>query len=443
MQKPKRGRGIDEDEGDIDATIDSLWTIGIREVRMNSRRLLDILSFLDPETIPKSLLVGDHKEDYLEFLHSSEALRQVFSRVVPGEGLLTSSLFSYRRMITELTGRRLIQEKTTSTGEIAYNIHRLLQNKILQDMEDYGLADAFRKAFRLLQKRFPTADPQQVPKPKNWVVCQEYLPHLSRLRRIYEKNIDSAPLGDPNPVEIAKLFYDAAYQIWSRQSTIWNGLDFLQTAEFILDRMNMASNAKIRADILCITGLLLLNKGCVERRQGSERLDKALQIRKTIYEQSPELTNDVLLQNAANDYALCLLNEHHFEEAGQIFIQCRARYLEWGPESENPFENSKYYGNYSIVLMWRGEMAKAVEYQRRAVTLTEDFTGKKASYYRKVFMLACVLLQAGDLQDALDLHVEVLKERLNLHGKHDEYTMSSMYAVGAMYHHLGDQVLAT
>ena len=71
----KKKRKIDIGEGEVDATIDSFWTIGIREVRMNSRRLLDILSFLDPETIQKSLLVAEHKERYLEFLHSSESLR--------------------------------------------------------------------------------------------------------------------------------------------------------------------------------------------------------------------------------------------------------------------------------------------------------------------------------------------------------------------------------
>lgn len=60
---------------DIGVTIDSLWSIGIREVRMNSRRLLDVLSLLDAERIQQSLLIGDHKEDYLEFLDSSQTLR--------------------------------------------------------------------------------------------------------------------------------------------------------------------------------------------------------------------------------------------------------------------------------------------------------------------------------------------------------------------------------
>lgn len=71
----RRRRNVDMGETDIDATIDSLWTIGIREVRMNSRRLLDVMSFLDPERIQKALLVGDHQEEYLDWIHVSEALR--------------------------------------------------------------------------------------------------------------------------------------------------------------------------------------------------------------------------------------------------------------------------------------------------------------------------------------------------------------------------------
>ena len=55
--------------------IDALWDIGIRELPMAARNLLDILSFLDPEGIDKELLIGDHTEPFLEFLNSSETIR--------------------------------------------------------------------------------------------------------------------------------------------------------------------------------------------------------------------------------------------------------------------------------------------------------------------------------------------------------------------------------
>lgn len=71
----RRPRAVRKTGPGIDPIIDSLWEIGIGEVRANCRKLLDVLSFLGSETIPKSLLVGPHEEDYLDFLHHESILR--------------------------------------------------------------------------------------------------------------------------------------------------------------------------------------------------------------------------------------------------------------------------------------------------------------------------------------------------------------------------------
>jgi tetratricopeptide (TPR) repeat protein len=313
------------------------------------------------------------------------------------------------------------------------------------DMEDLGFVDAYRKAFRLIRKKFPAADSQQVPDPENWAICSEYMPHVFALHRVHRQNAPSASMMDMDPVEIVKLFYDAGFYIWSRQTNSYDGLSFLQSATDILNELGDDRNAKIRADILCVYGLLLLNMGCVERAEGPNLLKQALEIRRRIYEEdTTSRDNDVLFQNAANDYSLCLLNEHKFEEAGIIIKNCRDRYLVWGTEDTNPWENSKYYGNYSVVLMWMGELDQAISYQMKSLQLTEQFAaGRSAQYYRRAFMLGCYLLQKGDYQGALEKHLEVLTARLEMQGKHHEHTMLSMYAVGAMYHHLNKPKLAT
>jgi tetratricopeptide (TPR) repeat protein len=206
-----------------------------------------------------------------------------------------------------------------------------------------------------------------------------------------------------------------------------------------LTTLGLIKKAKLRADILGVTGALLLFSGCYERVNASDRLQRAFQIRKDIYVKHPEHDNDVLLQNSANDYALALLDSHRFDEAEKLFRNCRDHYLAWGPESENPFENSKYYGNFSTVLLWQGDVDKAIKYLKKSLTLTERFFHDKNSlYYRRVFMLGCFLLVKDDLRGALDKHLEVLTKRLELHGKHHEHTILSTYAVGAMYHHIGD-----
>ena len=60
-----------------DKALEIVWNIGLREVTIDARELLNILAFLDSDTIQKDLLVGEHKEPILEILHSSEAFRYI------------------------------------------------------------------------------------------------------------------------------------------------------------------------------------------------------------------------------------------------------------------------------------------------------------------------------------------------------------------------------
>ncbi|KAF4869365.1 Transcription activator GutR [Colletotrichum siamense] len=400
-------------------TVDSLWDIGIREVPSNSRKLLNILAFLNPDRIPKSLLVDNHEEDYLDLLHASESL-------------------SYNRMITKLKSRRLITIKEAPGAETEYTIHRLLKQKIMGDMDDYSIADAFRMTFRLIRKRFPRANPQQVPNPTNWTTCQEYMPHIDSCHQVFAKERKRIQrLSAVNSLEVAELFYDAGFHIWSRRGTLYDGLELLETAISLLDEINYDRDSKLRADINCILGLLLLELSCEDRLKGTDRLLEARRIRKVIYEQNPDdHDTDVLRMNANSDYALCLLNYHKFDEAGNEMLKCFERYQVWGVEDENPFENSKYYGNYSIVLMFQGKMEEAIGSVRKCLDLTERFSGKKAQWYRRLFLLASIYLQKGELQTALEYHLEILKARLEIDGKHDANFILSLYAVASMYHHL-------
>ena len=58
-----------------DKALETVWNIGLREVTIDARELLNILAFLDSETIQKKLLIGEHEEPSLDFLHSDQAFR--------------------------------------------------------------------------------------------------------------------------------------------------------------------------------------------------------------------------------------------------------------------------------------------------------------------------------------------------------------------------------
>lgn len=69
-----------------DKALETIWTIGLREVTIDARELLNILAFLDSDCIQRKLLVGEHDEPALDFLHSDQAFRWVAMRykIPPG-----------------------------------------------------------------------------------------------------------------------------------------------------------------------------------------------------------------------------------------------------------------------------------------------------------------------------------------------------------------------
>jgi len=353
-------------------------------------------------------------------------------------------------MIKQLKGRRLIQVKVDAATDqpFAYSMHRLLKEKILDEMEKYERGQAFRSAFRLIRKQYPQAESTQVPRVGTWPKCQELMPHVLSFHQVFTANMnqalnDMARVSDPLPVELAQLFYDAGFYVWTRQSTSYDGVTFLQTADRILDGLDKEAHIKLRADIHCMVGLLLLLRSCADQARGTQRLKAARAARVRIFDADPTEENNVLMQNAKADYSLCLMNEHLFDEAGEIWEECYKAYQARGPEKDHPFEYSKYRGQVSIILMWEGRFDEAIKSVRMCLAHTEKFGGKKTQYWRRVYLLGCVLLQAS-VQDkayrqaALEAHLDALTGRLETHGKNDQNTIQSMYAVGAMYHHLGD-----
>src|SRR3954463_1772183 len=94
-------------------------------------------------------------------------------------------------MIDQLDRQKLIKVKEEYGGgpEEAYIIHRVLQEKIQSDLDNYSFADAFRKAFRLIRKRYPMSDPQQVPVPHQMEVCRKYMPHVQSFYATFTEHI--------------------------------------------------------------------------------------------------------------------------------------------------------------------------------------------------------------------------------------------------------------
>lgn len=333
----------------------------------------------------------------------------------------------------QLIGRKLIAVKEIQDGEVVYCVHRLLQEKILKDMSDAPFAEAFQRAFCLLRQRFPPASVVQVPEPDKWEVCANYMPHVFSIHQVYTKSSRVTPT-----MELARLFYDAGFHVWERQSDAHEGLSFLKTAEQILDDIQFDPDGSLRAEIHCCAGLLYSGMGCSFRNECWRRQEEALEIRKTVHRLNPDdRISDILLQNSASDLAFTQLMRNQFQKASVLFESCLQRYREWDSENVISFEYAKYYLNSGYVLMWEGRFPESIKSLEKSIQLAGLHSTKTRHYIQSRFTLGCVLLQAGEVQKALEIQLEVLKTRLELNGEHDQSTIFSTYAVGTLYHQLG------
>jgi tetratricopeptide (TPR) repeat protein len=348
-------------------------------------------------------------------------------------------------MTRELGTRKLISTRHQGGQEIL-SLHRLLQSKIIQelDRDPKRRGEVFMQSFTMVRKRLPRPNPTQMPDASKWEVYKENLQHVLNLRRQFDEALDKKPQVSGS-LELAQLFYDAAFNCWERQSS-QDGMLLLDTAERILDDLKYDQNARIRAHILAIGALVRDNIGISKKREGLMKREKALEIRQWIVDHIKPVsrTDEILLYNAMSDLAESHLHNYDHSKASALIQQCRDKYEEWGTEEEYPFEFSKYYHNMAAVMVLQRRFDEAIKLCERALDLTEKVhpVGQGPRWIEFRYNLACYLLQAGDKQGSLKMHKDVKRRREELTGESSYVSLQSCYTIGSIYHHLGDLATA-
>jgi tetratricopeptide (TPR) repeat protein len=176
------------------------------------------------------------------------------------------------------------------------------------------------------------------------------------------------------------------------------------------------------------------NTGIQQRADAFKRRKEALSIRKQVFEEADprKRQDEILLYNSWMEYAISLLHYHRYEQAEPIIKRCLAKFEEWGPEKDIPFEYSKYYNKIALVRMYQGRFKEAIGLAEKSVQLMHK-TGFGLFMTRFKFDMACIVLQSGDLDRALRLHQEIYNQRIEMVGITNELSLHSMYAIGALY----------
>ena len=334
-----------------------------------------------------------------------------------------------------LLKRRLIQARTVN-GEPSLSIHRALQRNIRETLskDPHKEQKVFYQALTIIRTSFPDPSPIQVPEPEKWPLYQQLLPHVYSLRAIY---VASPGRFSPS-AEFAGLLASAGINQWERGLTK-DGSTLLRTAEEMLDVIGFDKMGTRRADVHAIIALMNDNTGISQREEAWTRRKQALEIRQAHIDSVDTITrnDETLLYNAKMDMVCSLLQYNDYNGAEPILEDCLAKYQEWGSEEEIPFEYAKYYHNMALVRMYQRRFAEAFHLAGTGVFHMGKARLDSLSYRFK-FDQACIILQSGDKEKALEMHEEILKRRTFICGQSNEFTLHSCFAVGVLYEARGE-----
>ena len=147
--------------------------------------------------------------------------------------------------------------------ETSFSIHRLLQRDLLIRLQEdvSTLHLSFKKATDLVRSLFPR---QYIAEPLTpfWPKCQEILPHVMRLMKVYgEVN------GLPKTEDFASLLGDAAYYQWEK-GLLKEALELCYLARSILEEV--ADDTSLhRADVLNVIGAIYIESGAAHIDEGT------------------------------------------------------------------------------------------------------------------------------------------------------------------------------
>lgn len=355
-------------------TLGTVFDIALKELPTGTRSLIDILAFLNPNSIPEGILIAPHDNEKVKFLSSKAEYVRNFLIIAP-------SLRGYRLLeMTRILRRRQLVRRETSGGEPFLSIHRSLQWSILVDLSRVHdhCWQVYHRAFVLLRRGMPMSSPIQVPEPKKWPQFERYTPQILNLRTHClwpEPPVDL-------PVDFAHILSDMGTYMW-HAGLVDDGSDALETAEDILNKRGVVEIDPLRGDILGNLGILSGFAGVSQRKKGMERRLEALKIRKEVYDEIPKekITQNerVRLYIAESDVAFGYLQEEKFEKVEEIIGRCLTQYKTWDTEDNIPYEYAKYYYTMSLVRASQGSIRQALDFSRRGVELVGKSAGEEHS----------------------------------------------------------------
>ncbi|KAL9104085.1 MAG: hypothetical protein Q9163_000937 [Psora crenata] len=156
------------------SSINALWDISFKSLDPQSRAILGIMSFLEPDQISEALFNPDALKD----------------GPLPESLKFTQDAFTFSAVIEDLLTSALIKK---DRDRRAFVVHRLVQTAFKYFMTPEERQQRFNDATMFLWNAFPGLDPETQQLYPVWSTCALYLPHALTMLGAFEEEHKANP----------------------------------------------------------------------------------------------------------------------------------------------------------------------------------------------------------------------------------------------------------
>ncbi|OAA66342.1 tetratricopeptide repeat protein [Akanthomyces lecanii RCEF 1005] len=390
-------------------SIATVWAF--HKLKVQSRQLLELIAFFDPDNIDEELLKSASSE-----LLSADVPFKKSNYLEARSDLLQSSLIQRDKQHQQIS------------------VHRVVQDAILTSISLETRFRIFEGILRVLWMRWPSALPKpskepELPQPKasgqrlnvgRWPVCSTIYPHTLRLHQIWT-SLPSLP--DIAKILFAKFLVEAAWYQKERGKT--KGFDgFFDTALAICETSVHADRDAILADLYFCLGAIAMDASDFD----ASRIYK---------EKSFNLVFSICEDLGVEDERLYLA----YAERGISRTQDQ-RYTEAEADMKEALRLRKSFGNYiprageatlGWILLEQGKYEECEALLQQSLALREAALGKDDRESARTGLLLYVVgnlrSEQGKWEESFEYHQRTWKHMRETVGERDSYTARAAHKV--------------
>ncbi|EAQ85334.1 hypothetical protein CHGG_09348 [Chaetomium globosum CBS 148.51] len=358
-------------------TLLNVWSMNFDNLSKDSQKLINVLSFLNPDTIELEMLANGAAKASKAGDSGWAIIDNVRKLTKQKAMILQSSLMD--------------QNAATKT----LSMHRLVQAACQQRMTPENRQDSFYMAINLVHHLYPVAPRKNRHRPDLWPTQGRLLPHILSLCRFYEDSQLEGKVPLAGTKEFAELLYNASWHNYER-GTFEQSEPLLQASEHYClahdgCELILADIYGARASVATETNE---QSSALENfKLQYEFVDKAV---KRGMVDLPDIRYCFGLGGMGNGNQ----GTEQYEEAEQWYRKCFDAFE--GLDADKRM----YGGNFAFCLIWQGKLDEAQAVIDPIMNSAPD-RGFRTGYL--MYPLGNLQIARGELNKAFKTHSDALK----------------------------------